>query len=101
VCEEYGVSVTFDPKPVADADGCALHTNVSTAASRAPGGAGWAALQRYMALLGATHKDHLAVYGPGLERRLIGREEYSSMVRGREWRRARAESAAPWCSRAL
>lgn len=61
-----------------NAEGAAFHTNVSLASTRAVG-SGFAAIERCMALLSATHKEHLAVCGPGSERRLVGKEEYSSM----------------------
>jgi glutamine synthetase len=54
-----------------------MHSNYSTEAMRQPGG--------YTAILGAIeklskkHKEHIAAYGEGNERRLTGRHETANM----------------------
>merc|ERR1719145_365149 len=74
VCEEQGVNVSFDPKPIpGDWNGAGCHTNYSTARMRAPGG--YAEIINAIEKLGAKHMEHINVYGTGNERRLTGAHE--------------------------
>jgi len=74
VCEEFGVWVSFDPKPIpGDWNGAGCHTNFSTKPMREEGG--YAEIIKAVERLGTKHAEHIAVYGKGNERRLTGAHE--------------------------
>ena len=80
VCEQYGVQVSFDPKPIpGDWNGAGCHTNVSTKAMREENG--WGKIMLAMERLGAPGKqeEHIQAYdisgGEDNKRRLTGAHE--------------------------
>merc|ERR1719361_1391401 len=74
VCEEQGVNVSFDPKPIpGDWNGAGCHTNYSTEKMRQDGG--YKVIIDAIEKLGKKHMEHIKVYGTGNERRLTGAHE--------------------------
>lgn len=78
VCEDFGVLVSFDPKPIpGDWNGSGCHMNYSTRAMREEGG--YAVMLEAIEKLRPKHAEHIAVYGAGNERRLTGKHETASI----------------------
>ena len=78
VAEEFGVQITFSPKPVpGDWNGAGLHTNVSTEDMRKEGGL--KVIEAVMEKFEKRHVEHIAVYGEGNAERLTGNHETGSI----------------------
>jgi len=82
VAEDFGVVVTFDPKPMSgDWNGAGAHCNFSTDPMRKPGG--MTAIEAAIDNLSKHHKKHIMAYDPNQgkdnERRLTGLHETSSI----------------------
>jgi glutamine synthetase len=66
--EEFGVNVSFDPKPLANPwSGSGLHTNFSTIETR-ENDDGLQSIYKYIDRLSKRHDEHIAVYGDNSKR---------------------------------
>ena len=80
ISEKYGVIVNLDPKPIrGDWNGSGLHSNFSYDYLRDVGGKAY--IEALCQGFEPFHKEHIAVYGAGNERRLTGAHETASIDR--------------------
>jgi len=80
VAEDFGVEVTFEPKPIkGDWNGTGMHTNYSSESTRNEGGLD--VIIKMMEKLSANHVNHIKLYGSHNEQRLTGAHETSSMTK--------------------
>jgi len=78
VAEDFGVEVTFEPKPIkGDWNGTGMHSNYSTVSTRSEGG--FDVIIGMMDKLADRHSEHILVYGKDNQFRLTGAHETSSM----------------------
>jgi glutamine synthetase len=78
ISEKYGVIANLDPKPIqGDWNGSGMHSNFSFDYIRDVGGKEY--IEALCAGFEPFHKEHIAVYGAGNERRLTGAHETASI----------------------
>jgi len=74
VCEDFGVVVSYEPKPVkGDWNGAGAHCNYSTKSMRNNGG--YKYIIEAVEKLGKVHEIHMDVYGKDNHHRLTGKHE--------------------------
>jgi glutamine synthetase len=78
VAEEFGMSISLEPKLFPDWNGSGCHTNFSTKTMRAGTGK-MAYIDNMMKKFEANHVKHMSLYGADNHKRLTGIHETSSI----------------------
>ena len=77
VAEEFGLSISFEPKLFKDWNGSGAHCNFSTKIMR-EGSGGMKYIEDMMVKFGNKHQLHMKLYGEDNQKRLTGLHETSS-----------------------
>jgi glutamine synthetase len=77
IAESAGVEVDFDPKPMLGCNGSGCHTNYSTSKTRGEvhNVNGLDEIYQHISKLEKMHKDAIALYGKGNDKRMTGANE--------------------------
>jgi glutamine synthetase len=75
VAEDFGISVSFEPKLFKDWNGAGCHTNYSTKSMREIGGMDY--IENLIKSLASKHSLHISLYGDN-DKRLTGHYETSN-----------------------
>jgi glutamine synthetase len=80
VSERFGVSISWEPKPVSSINGSGCHVNYSTKLMREGHDkkSGLVYINEAVECLKNTHEEHMKVYGKDNEKRMTGKNETSN-----------------------